>query len=123
MVERFISFDMSSDSSAPAISSVVKQILRRCGDTLKEKLIMQTYDGASVMSGHISGVQRLLHEDYPFVYFFHSNFVLCQLASSISTVKLFFANVSAFSLFIRMSSKRKEHFRKHSTEIPQPGDI
>ena len=59
---------MSSDRSAPAISSVVKQILRRYGDTLKDKLIMQTYDGASVMSGHISGVQRLC-EDYP--YFFH----------------------------------------------------
>ena len=59
---------MSSDRSAPTISSVVKQILRRYGDTLKDKLIMQTYDGASVMSGHISGVQRLLCEDYP--YFF-----------------------------------------------------
>ena len=69
-MERFLTFlDVNSDRSAPAISSVVKQILRRYGDTLKDKLIMQTYDGASVMSGHISGVQHLLYEDYP--YFFH----------------------------------------------------
>ena len=70
VVERFLTFfNVSSDRSAPAISSVVKQILRRYGDTLKDKLIMQTYDGASVMSGHISGVQRLLREDYPLLTF------------------------------------------------------
>ena len=57
MVERFLTFfGASSDRSAPAISSVVKQILRIYKDTLKDKLLMQTYDGASVMSGHISGV-------------------------------------------------------------------
>ena len=51
-MERFLTFlDVSSDRTAPAISSVVKQILRRYGDTLKDKLIMQTYDGASVMLG------------------------------------------------------------------------
>ena len=69
-MERFLTFfDESSDRSALAISSVVKQILRRYRDTLKDKLIMQTYDGASVMFGHISRVQCLLCEDYP--YFFH----------------------------------------------------
>ena len=69
-MERFLTFfDVSSDRSALAISSAVKQILRRYGDTLKDKLIMQTYDGASVMSENISRVQCLLCEDYP--YFFH----------------------------------------------------
>ena len=115
-------FNVSSDRSAPAISSVVEKVLKRYGDTLKDKLIMQTYDGASVMSGHISGVQHLLREDYPFAYFFHCaahrlNLVLCQSASSIPAVKVFFANVSAFR-----SSKRKELFRKHGIEIPQLGD-
>ena len=52
---------------------------------------MQTYDGASVMSGYISGVQTLVREDYPFAYFFHCaahhlNLVLCQSASSIPLV-------------------------------------
>ena len=100
-MERFFTFfNVSPDRSAPAISSVVKHILRRYGDTLKDKLIMQAYDGASVMSGHISGVQRLLREDYPFAYFFHCaahrlNLVLCQSDSSIPAVKVFFTNVSA----------------------------
>ena len=51
-------FDLSSDGSPPAISSVVKQPLKKYGDTLKDKLIMQTYGGESVISGSISGLQR-----------------------------------------------------------------
>ena len=128
VVERFLKFfDVSSDRSASTISCVVKQILSKYGESLKEKLIIQTYDGASVMSGHISGVQRLLFEDYPYAYFFYCashrlNLVLCQSASSVTAVKVFFANVSAFSSFTSMSSKRKELFRKHGIEIPLPGD-
>ena len=80
-----------------------------------------------MISGHISGVQCLLCEDYPFAHFFHCaahrlNLVLCQSASSIPAVKVFFANVSAFSSVTSMSSKRKELLRKHGIEIPQPGD-
>ena len=51
-------FDVSSDGTPPASSIVVKQPLRKYGDTLKDKLIMQAYDGASVISGSISGLQR-----------------------------------------------------------------
>ena len=71
VLERFLTFlDVSIDRSALAISIVVKQILRRYGDTLKDKLIMQTYDGESMMSGHISGVQCLLCEDLTFTLTF-----------------------------------------------------
>ena len=123
-MERFLTFfDVSSDRSAPAISIVLKQSLRKYGDKLKDKLIMQTYDGASVMPGHISWVQRLLREDYPFAYFFHCaahrlSLVLCQSASSIPAMKVIFTNDSSFSSFTSMSSKRKELFRKHGVEIP-----
>ena len=106
---------------------MVKSLLNKYGDSLKRKLIMQTYDGASVMSGHISGVQTLVHHDYPFAYFFHCaahrlNLVLCQSASSIAAVKVFFANVSAFSTFTSVSSRRKEIFRSHGIEIPRPAE-
>ena len=79
---------------------------------MQKKLVMQTYDGATVMSGHIGGVQTLLRQDYPFAYFFHCaahrlNLVLCQSASRISHAKVFFANVSAFSSFTSVSAKRK----------------
>ena len=41
---------MSSDRSAPAISAIVKDVLKHYGDSIHNELIMQTYDGASVMS-------------------------------------------------------------------------
>ena len=69
---------------------------------MKEKLIMQTYDGASVMSGQIGGLQTLIHQEYPFAFVFHCaahrlNLFLCQSASTLPSVKFFFANISAFS--------------------------
>ena len=61
---------MSSDRTAPAVSAIIKDILTHFGESIHHKFIMQTYDGASVMSGHISGVQTLVRDDYPFAYFF-----------------------------------------------------
>ena len=128
IVERFLKFsDVSTDRTAPAITLIVNKILSKYGESLKEKLIMQTYDGATVMSGHIAGVQALVRQEYPFAFFFHCaahrlNLVLCQSASSISSVKVFFANVGAFSTFTSVSSKRKELYRSHDIEIPRPSE-
>ena len=70
-----------------AISQVVKDKLGQYSN-IKDKLIMQTYDGASVMSGHINGVQAIVRQEYPFAHFVHCaahrlNLALCQSASSI----------------------------------------
>jgi hypothetical protein len=53
------------------------------------------YDGASVMLGHLNGVQAQIQREYPFAHFVHCvahrlNLVLCQAASSIARVKIFF---------------------------------
>ena len=50
---------------------------------------MQTYDGAAVMSGQLSGLQTQIRQDYPFAFFFHCaahrfNLVLCQSAQILS---------------------------------------
>ena len=92
VAERFLKlYNVSSDRTALAISSIVQEVLTHYGDSILNKLIMQTYDGASIMSGHISGVQTLVREGYPFAYFFHCaahhlNLFLCQSASSIPLV-------------------------------------
>ena len=39
------------------------------GDSLKYKLIMQTYDGAAFISGHLNGLQTLIRQDYPYAFF------------------------------------------------------
>ncbi|XP_046860969.1 zinc finger MYM-type protein 1-like [Xenia sp. Carnegie-2017] len=80
--------DVSCDRTATAISSVVRGKLSQYNN-VKEKFIGQTYDGASVMSGHLNGVQAQVQQDYPYAQFVHCaahrlNLVLCQAASSIS---------------------------------------
>ena len=69
IVERLLKFvDVRTDRTAATLIGVIKGILdQHTGIT--NKLIMQTYDGASVMSGHISGVQTLMCQRYPFAYF------------------------------------------------------
>ena len=96
--------------------------------SLDHKLIMQTYDGASVMSGHISGAQTLVTEDYPFAYFFQCTahclkLVLSQSASSIPLVRVFFANGAAFSTFSSSSPRRKNLLHSNGSGIPKPGEI
>ena len=112
--------------NAAAISQVVKDKLGQYSN-VKDELIMQTYDGASVMSGHINGVQAIVRQEYPFAHFVHCaahrlNLVLCQSASSISSVKLFFINVGAFSTFTSNAPKRKAFLTFHNIEFPNPGD-
>ena len=118
---------MSSNRSAPAISSIVKDIFSHYGDYILNKLTMQTYDGTSVISGHISGVQTLVREDYPFAYFFHCaahrlNLALCQSTSSIPLVRVFFANVAAFSEFGNNNPRRKDLLHSNGIDIPKPGE-
>ena len=128
IVERFLKFhNVSTGRTAPALSEVIKNVLSKYGDSLKSKLIMQTYDGAAVMSGHINGLQTLIRHDYPFAFFFHCaahrlNLVLCQSALNIREVKLFFSKISAFCTFSKPSSDRKAHFNAHGVDIPSPGE-
>jgi riboflavin synthase alpha subunit len=71
IVERQSGFvDVSLNRNAAAISQVVKDKLGQYSN-IEEKLIMQNVDGASVMSGHINGVQSLVHQEYPFTHFVH----------------------------------------------------
>ena len=128
VVERFLKFrNVSTDRTARAICNVVKGVLSRYGESVKAKLIMQTYDGAAVMSGHLNGVQTLMRQDYPFAFFFHCaahrlNLVLCQSALNIKEVKLFFSKISAFCTFSKPSSDRKAHLNSHGVDIPNPGE-
>ncbi|CAB4034786.1 Hypothetical predicted protein, partial [Paramuricea clavata] len=70
ILERFLKFvDVSTDRIAATLAGVIKGILDQYTGITNNKLIMQTYDGASVMSGHIGGVQTLMRQQYPFAYF------------------------------------------------------
>ena len=88
VVKRQLRFvDVSKNRDAAALSQIFKEIHSR----IKEKPIMQTYDGAAVMSDQISCVQAQVCKEYLFAYFVHCaahrlNLVLCQSASSMPSV-------------------------------------
>jgi hypothetical protein len=49
---------------AKSLLSYIKELLNQCGvDT--QKCFAQTYDGASVMSGRVKGVQKLFPDEVP----------------------------------------------------------
>ncbi|CAB4018384.1 zinc finger MYM-type 1-like [Paramuricea clavata] len=127
IIERQLGFvDVSSDRTATALSTVIKGKLIQ-HENIMDKLIGQTYDGASVMSDHLNGVQAQIQRGYPFAHFVHCaahrlNLVLCQAASSIAPVKIFFINIGAFCTFTSNAPRRKAFLSSHNLEFPSPGD-
>jgi hypothetical protein len=108
--ERFVGFhNVSSDRSAQAIATLVIDCLDQFN--CKDKLVAQTYDGASVMAGQLGGVQAKVRELVPEALFIHCyahklNLVLSQATSCISACRIFFASISGFATFFSHSSKR-----------------
>ena len=91
--KRFIGFtDVSADRTANGLFKHVKQVVNEFG--LQQKLVGQTYDGASVMSGHINGLQQKMIDKFRQAIFTHCyahvlNLVLQQSLSSIKECRLF----------------------------------
>ena len=104
--------DVSTDRTEPAMTVIVKKVLSKYRDSLKSKLMIEMYDGASVMSRHIAGVQALVNEEIHLGFCFHCtarrlNLIFCQYASPNSSIKAFIANINALSTFTNLSSKRR----------------
>lgn len=70
-VERFWSFVNPVGHDAVSLTSSIKNVLIETIGENRDKLISQSYDGASVMSGRQSGVQTLIKNEYPNAYFVH----------------------------------------------------
>ena len=84
---------MSDDRRASAIAQYVLRILQKFNSV--EKLVAQTYDGASVMLSELNRVQAKIKEDVPEAMFLHShahklNLVLLHLAKCMPEYKAFF---------------------------------
>ncbi|KAJ1169036.1 hypothetical protein NDU88_000943 [Pleurodeles waltl] len=89
VVERFYCFSYLKDTISAAILNELNLILpERSG---KEKLIAQSYDGASVMRGASGGVPKKIRDIYPNAHYVHCyahqlNLIMEQAASKISRV-------------------------------------
>ena len=121
--ERFIGFtDVSADRTADGLFKHVQQVVKEF--ELQQKLVGQTYDGASVMSGHINGLQKKVTDDFPMAIFTHCyahvlNLVLQQSLSSIKECRIFFQSLNGLSAFFSRSSKRSHELRQFmSRKLP-----
>ena len=109
-VERFWTFISPENQVASSLANNLKTILEQVIDK-KEKLISQSYDGASVMSGRHSGVQHLIRMDYEHAYYVHCyahqlNLILAQSTSQIQPVRIFFSNLSDITNFFSHHPQR-----------------
>ena len=80
-----------------------------------EKLVSQTYNGASVMSSELNGVQAMIKEKVPKAMFTHFyahklNLVLAHSAKSITECKIFFKTLEGFKYFFQQIHEAKSPF-------------
>ncbi|KAK0139561.1 Zinc finger MYM-type protein 1 [Merluccius polli] len=102
--EAFLGFDdLSDDRRAPAIAQYVLGVLERY--SCVEKLVAQTYDGASVMSSELNGVQAKIKEKVPEAMFTHCyahklNLVLQHSAKCMPECRIFFKTIEGLGTFL-----------------------
>ena len=102
--ERFLCFiDCSASQNAAGIVDAINTGLEICG--LKNiPIVAQSYDGASVMSGQVSGVQQRIKETHPYAVYIHClahklNLVLvdcCTVNRSVKTLLNVIANCTRY---------------------------
>jgi hypothetical protein len=103
--ERFIGFRAAKNLDAKSLLSYIKELLNQCGVDM-QKCIAQNYDGASVMSGRVKGVQKLFRDEVPRAIYVHCynhrlNLITVDICKNLSHGKLFFDFLE--TLFVFMS--------------------
>jgi len=108
--ERFLGFyDVSSSKNAKSLFNLIITVLEPFN--FKTKLIAQCYDGASVMAGHVNGLQQQIRNEAPHALFTHCcahrlNLVLQQGSYCIPQSRIFFSTLLGISVFFKKSPKR-----------------
>lgn len=107
--ERLVGYtDVSADRTAEGLFQHVKEVVSIF--KIREKLVAQTYDGAAVMSGQQSGLQKRVLEEFPMAHFTHCyahifNLVLAQGLNDIPECKVFFPPFKGFLHFPHIQAK------------------
>ena len=112
VVERFLGFyDVSEDRSSESLFNLLDNILDKFD--YKKKIVGQCYDGASVMAGHLNGLQKKIKDKAPQALFVHClahrlNLVLQQSFTNISKCRIFFCSIGGIPQFFHKSAKRTQ---------------
>ena len=70
--EEFLNFKPANELNAQSLFDVILETLPKEGVGI-QPCVSQSYDGASVMSGHLSGVRRLMTDMVPGCFYIHCN--------------------------------------------------
>ena len=109
--ERFIGFfNVSGNVNADSLSALLVEKVRTMN--MSEKLVAQSYDGASTMSGAHRGVQTQITSLIPTATYIHCyehrlNLVLQKAIGNLSPAKIFFTTLSGLHAFFSRSPKRR----------------
>lgn len=109
--EEFMGFIEVTKTNAETIADTIMTFLEKWGLDIS-KLRGQGYDGASVMSGHVNGVQTRIRNTCPRAYYVHCrshnlNLVVTQSCKSVNPIRNIMDNVVQLTWFICASSNRK----------------
>ena len=105
--EHFLTFIQAESLDASSLSSYIKQLVSTY-DFDTNKMVSQGYDGASVMSGHCTGVQTRVREFVPYTAYIHCyahvlNLVLVDSVKSVSFASEFFTLLEVLYVFVSSS--------------------
>lgn len=115
--ERFLEFlNITSDRTAEAMFKVVCETISKL--ECDSKLVAQSYDGAAVMAGQLTGLQARVKEKFKHAIFVHClahrlNLVLSRGMDNIKDVKVFFSTLSGLASYFSKSSKRTHALDVH----------
>ena len=96
--ERFLTFVQATSLNAESLSTYIIQALEE-HKIDPSMIVSQGYDGASVMSGHCTGVQKRIKDRYPSAIYIHCyahvlNLVLVDCSKKVQLAHDFFASLS-----------------------------
>lgn len=105
--ERFLGFTPLKHLNANSLFLHIKEVLSKCQIDINN-CVAQTYDGASVMRGHINGVQAIFKNEVPQAIYTHCanhrlNLVIVDVAKNIEEADLFFTLLQELYVFFSSS--------------------
>lgn len=124
--ERFLAFvALAGCSAEDYYNSIIEQL--KVFNINLQKCRGQAYDGASTMSGHISGLQARIKNDVPEAIFVHCcahnlNLALVDSINVCADVKSFFGTLEQIYVYITESLPRLKLFEEVQKQISDTGD-
>ena len=118
--EDFLDFVHVTDLTGKGLADKILGHLENTGIDINY-MVGQGYDGASAMSGHIKGVQKIIQEQIPTAHYVHCashclNLVLSK-ACSIPVIRDAHCTIKSICNFINRSAKRKNILKQCILEL------